>query len=425
MRSDILKKMAVMALAVSMLTAGCNKAQAPAPAPEEKQETPAPEAKSEEKPEEKAEEPKKEEAAGAREIPQELYEETEHKMTTDTEGCATFTNIVDKLEDGKGYVNTDIGDTNVLMVTSGTYQWEDNVYGAIDAEIFMYKDGEDAPAYLGAVEAGGTAYPLSLKDGLLYVGGNHFMKKYAVKNGELVAVEEAYVIYDSEGNAEYYYRTDSTKFEDYDSETAEGHLDSFYQDMDSAEVINFDTVGGVSGGTGALPAYEYPGPELFYSVVYKYLIDEFGSNYEASDVTIPCPIIIAEDESDKSDIKLYGNFWIFNYDLNGETLENTSGGSYPGVIHIDGSDADYVVKSMEVVEDGSNYDSSAKKIFGKYYDDFVKSGEDKDAFEKTRAQIIANYVFANDLSIKEYKDYGWDPVKLPEENIDSFYSVLD
>ena len=80
---------------------------------------------------------------------------------------------------------------------------------------------------------------------------------------------------------------------------------------------------------------------------------------------------------------------------------------------------------MEVTEDGSGYTESAKRIFGDHYDEFAKVNSDEETREKTRAQIIANYVAANNLQITAYKDYGWDPVILPEENIDSFYSTLD
>ena len=79
---------------------------------------------------------------------------------------------------------------------------------------------------------------------------------------------------------------------------------------------------------------------------------------------------------------------------------------------------------MDVVGDGSDFEPTAKKIFGEHYDAFMKDGEDEKVREELRAQIIANYVAANNLDIKYYKDYGWDPVALPEENIDSFYSIL-
>ena len=174
----------------------------------------------------------------------------------------------------------------------------------------------------------------------------------------------------------------------------------------------------------ALPAYEYPGPELFYYDLYKYLIDEFGPDYPDEGICIPCPVIIAEEDDDRNDMKEYGNFWVFKYVRNGDVLECTSGGSYTGVIHVKNTDEGYEITGMDIVADGSDFTDSAKKIFGKHYDEFMKTGEDEEERERLRAQIIANYVFANDLDIKAYKDYGWDPVTLPAQNIDNFYSEL-
>ena len=184
------------------------------------------------------------------------------------------------------------------------------------------------------------------------------------------------------------------------------------------------TEGGTDTLTEKIPAYEYPGPELFYSILYQYLIDEYADYYPAADVSIPCPVIVYEDDSDRSDIKIYGNFWIFNYDLNGEILECKSGGSYPGCIHVKSTEAGYEIISADVVADGSEFTESAKEIFGEHYDAFMKKGEDEKYREELRAQIIANYVFDKGLNISSYQDYGWDPVSLPKENIDTFYSIL-
>ncbi len=352
-----------------------------------------------------------------------VYVAPEQSQNTDITGCDTFTQIVDKLPEGKGYANATIGDADVLLVSSGTYEWEPGNYAAIDAEIFIYKDS--VPTYLATVSAGGTAYPLMVKDGDLYVGGNHFMVKYLIDNGFLIVAEEAYVEYDTNGNDTYYYKTCNSQFEDYDEATAESRFAELFAEQEIGDIISFQPVGGGSSDSASLPAYEYPGPEYFYTVLYKYLVDELGKNYPEAQVCIPCPIIVKEDDTDRSDIKLYGNFWIFKYDLKDGILENTSGGSYPGCIHIKCTDSEYEVTSMEVVEDGSSFEESAKKIFGEYYDAFMKEGQDEELREKTRAQIIANYVAANNLDITAYQDYGWDPVTLPEENIDSFYSILN
>ncbi len=173
-----------------------------------------------------------------------------------------------------------------------------------------------------------------------------------------------------------------------------------------------------------LPEYVYPGPEAFYSVLYDYVIREMGKNSEGG-VAIPDIMVTGIDESDKDDIKVYGDFACYRYTLDGDTLERTSGGSYPGCIHIKQSADGYTVTGMDMVEDGSGFDESVDRIFGDYAADFRKAYSDDAKKEEVWTQTLANYVAANGLDIAYVKDYGWDPVKLPAENIDSFYSILD
>ena len=341
----------------------------------------------------------------------------------DITGCDTFTQIVDeKLQDGMGYANEKIGDTDVLLISSGTYDNMDGNMAAIDATIFAYAE-DGSIVEVGKVCSAGTAYPLAIKDGILYTGSNHWGCKYTVENNELKVFEKASVEYDLDGNETYFYESGDGTEKD-----ATLAFEAFYGELEEATVINFQPVGGAAAENSAsaeLPKYEYPGPELFYSVLYQYIIDECAQYYdlEPGMVTIPNVNIIAEDDSNKDDIKVYGDFWVFNYKLNGETLEMESGSQHPGCIHIKTTDAGYEVTSMDTVGDGADYNPSAKKIFGDYYDQFMNI--DKDAEEATRAQIIANYVASNNLKVTAYQDYGWDPVTLPEENIDSFYSTLD
>ena len=194
----------------------------------------------------------------------------------------------------------------------------------------------------------------------------------------------------------------------------------------SAEEGSADTRQAASGdSSAALPAYEYPGPEAFYYDVYQYLVKELGQNFEAADVSIPNVIEIALDETNKDDIIMYGDFWLFNYKLDGDTLVAQSGGDFPGVLHIKQTDSGFEVTRFDVVEDGSNSVPSAKKLFGDHYDEFSKLMADDEKKEANRRQIIANYAAANNLNITKVQDYGWDPVDLPEENIDSFYSQLN
>ena len=189
---------------------------------------------------------------------------------------------------------------------------------------------------------------------------------------------------------------------------------------DTADTASADDA--PAGSSAALPPYEYPGPELFYYNLYKYLTDELSKDYEPADVSIPNVLIVETDMSNRDDIRVYGDFWIYNYKLEGDTLMMESGGSYPGVIHLNN---DFEVTGFDRVEDGSNWDPSAKKLFGKHYDGLLKLMDNSEQNEATRMQIIANYVAANNLKITKVQDYGWDPVELPPENIDNFYSKLD
>ena len=82
-----------------------------------------------------------------------------------------------------------------------------------------------------------------------------------------------------------------------------------------------------------LPRYEYSDEDSPLFEVYRYLIDGLGGQYDPADVCVPVVAVIAEDDSNEEDILIYGDFWIYNYDLKGDTLETQSGGNYPGVIH--------------------------------------------------------------------------------------------
>ena len=235
--------------------------------------------------------------------------------------------------------------------------------------------------------------------------------------------EEAYETFDKDGAATYYYRSGDTSFADHDEAAAHARFDELFAELDDAEVICFDKAD--SSAAVTLPPYEYPGPELFYTVVYQYIIDEFSQHYDEADVGIPCPIIVAEDFSDKNDLRLWGDFTYINYELDGDVLESVSGGSYPGLMHIKDTGDGYEVTGIDVVKDGSEFTESAKEIFGKYFEDYLEASADEEGRDAIRAQIIANYAAANGLNITAFHDYGWEPVPLPEENIDSFYSDLD
>lgn len=166
--------------------------------------------------------------------------EAEH-VPMDITGCDTFTQIVDKLQAGQGYANATIGDEDVLLVTEYTFDNIDQI-AAIDAEIYRYDNG--APKYIGYITAGGTAYPLAIKDGELYACGNHFAKKYVMMNGSLMIDEEAYVNYNSEGDPTYFLISEVksvTTGADGQVED-DSYMSAIYDEYMNGQIIEFNAV---------------------------------------------------------------------------------------------------------------------------------------------------------------------------------------
>ncbi|MBP3204948.1 MAG: hypothetical protein J6M66_05965 [Lachnospiraceae bacterium] len=182
---------------------------------------------------------------------------------------------------------------------------------------------------------------------------------------------------------------------------------------------------GLTGESGLLPAYEYPGSEQFYYAVYQYFTEELGQFYTGDDVGIPNICIIDVDETNKDDVLVWGYYEYFTYLVDGDTLIAGSGGAHPGLLHMRLADGSYEAFAFDEVDSGTNNEESAKKIFGSRFSDYQKLSSNPEERNKVRAQIIANYVAANGLDITKYQDFGWDPVVLPAENIDSFYSTLN
>lgn len=191
----------------------------------------------------------KEESVAAETVKEEATEETEAtevaeaplEVSTapdiDITGCDTFTQIVDrKLEDGMGYANVTIGEEDVLLVSSGTFDNGDNLQAAIDATVFIYENG--MPKMIGKISCGGTAYPLAVKDGLLYSAGGHFVQTNTVEDGRFQLYEHNWEEFDEDGNVKYFYESSEGK----DEVTSEVNLQNMFEDYEAAETIGFTVV---------------------------------------------------------------------------------------------------------------------------------------------------------------------------------------
>ena len=157
--------------------------------------------------------------------------------------------------------------------------------------------------------------------------------------------------------------------------------------------------------------------------VFDWMEKEPASWYEDGAYFIPAPVIFYTDDSDPADIRIFGDFQVYKYDLEGENLLCKSGGSHPGLLHLKKSEeagTGYEAVSFEAVSDGSDMDESMKEIFGKAPAEagdltaLFSTAHDDGTYENVRKEFIKMYADQVPFAIKSYQDYGWDPVMINE-----------
>ena len=116
--------------------------------------------------------------------------------------------------------------------------------------------------------------------------------------------------------------------------------------------------------------------DSYLKAIDHYFVDSVGSHYSKGEFCIPSHTIVAVDEQNAEDIRVWGDFWVFNYNLEGDTLKCVSGGSHPGLAHVQQVDGQFQVTAFDAVEDGSRYLPTAKRIFGERFDESYGACED-------------------------------------------------
>ncbi len=150
------------------------------------------------------------------------------------------------------------------------------------------------------------------------------------------------------------------------------------------------------------------------AAVADYLVNVIGKNYAEGELCISSPFVISGNYGDPEDVKIWGDFWVFNYNLSGDTLKTVSGGNHPGLMHLKKTDKGFEVIGFDAVEDGAGNMESAKRIFGSYFDAFWNVNSNQEKREDIRLHFIADYVKEHNLPVKMVQDYGWPAVELPK-----------
>ena len=145
----------------------------------------------------------------------------------------------------------------------------------------------------------------------------------------------------------------------------------------------------------------------YYAAVERYLAEQIASQYALGEYSVPVYQEVAVDDSDSTDIRIWGDFWVYNYKQEGDTLKCVSGGSHPGLMHICQMGEYFYVSAFEQAEDGSRFLPSAKRIFGEYFEAFQIHHSDGDEHESLRHDVLRAFVRDRKLSATKYQDYGW------------------
>ncbi len=152
--------------------------------------------------------------------------------------------------------------------------------------------------------------------------------------------------------------------------------------------------------------------EALRQAISQYLVKEVGTHYQKGEFCIPVLMLVATEEDDPAHASVWGDFWVFNYNLVGDTLKTVSGGNHSGCMSIEKNGESLVVTGFEQTVDGAGNMASAKRIFGKHFDVFQGMHSSEEVREAVRQEQLQQYIQKHQLPIKYYQDFGWDAVEL-------------
>ena len=152
--------------------------------------------------------------------------------------------------------------------------------------------------------------------------------------------------------------------------------------------------------------------QLLRNGISDFLIKDIGSQYSKGDLCVPVLMIVAEEDCETEFAWVWGDFWVFNYQIVGDTLKTVSGGNHPGRLTISDDGDSLYVAGHEFVVDGAGNEASAKRIFGKHYDVYQNMHSNEDVREAVRKEQLKEYVRQHNINVHYYQDFVWPAVEL-------------
>lgn len=134
------------------------------------------------------------------------------------------------------------------------------------------------------------------------------------------------------------------------------------------------------------------------TTVDEYLTTVIGRRLGLDNVLIvPNYTVLAVDSSDMNDFRVWGDWWVYAYDSEGEMLITSIATCAPGLFHLKRTADGFEVKKFDEVEEGRAIEENAQRIFGKYSDAFWKVNSNQEYNDSLRLATMKEYVRKNDL----------------------------
>ena len=157
----------------------------------------------------------------------------------------------------------------------------------------------------------------------------------------------------------------------------------------------------------------YDNPSLYEGYVYQgsqnYQKVEFGN----CDVVIPI-VKITGTNRQKDTVKVIGQFYWYGFSLSGKTLYEAQSGGGVAVMFLKKDGGRYQVKKVVHPRDGGLLQKDLVKLYGS--DGKAVSDVLEDSLADEVVKTLRTYVKQNQLDIKYYKAFGWDPEKIDEQD---------
>ena len=130
-----------------------------------------------------------------------------------------------------------------------------------------------------------------------------------------------------------------------------------------------------------------------------YLLREVAPYYRQGEICVPSLMMVHETDS-----CVWGDFWVFWYNISGDTLKTVSGGNHAGRMTISEAGDSLYVAGFGQTEDGAGNDASARRIFGSHYDIYQNMHSNESVREAVRREQLSEYVQQNNLNVRYYQD---------------------